>query len=118
MPITSSPNNTAYCFGGVLDDEEDEDLCGNFFNDCYCLDLEKLTWKCVSVTGKKDTETKSRRRKKQDNENGMLYSSTYLFLSLNQLICIQDLSIQRSCIENIRLKYLRITSVFLKLLFV
>lgn len=70
MPITTSPNNTtAYCFGGVFDDEGDEDLCGNFFNDCYCLDLEKLTWRNVTVSGKKEAESKSRRRKKQENDD-------------------------------------------------
>lgn len=70
MPITSSPNNTAYCFGGVFDDEEDDDLCGNFFNDCYCLDLEKLTWRSVNVSGKKEPDSKNKRRRKQDNEDG------------------------------------------------
>lgn len=68
MPITLSPNNTAYCFGGVFDDEEDDDLCGNFFNDCYSLDLEKLTWRSVNVSGKKDT---NKRKNKQENYENM-----------------------------------------------
>lgn len=83
MPITSLPNNTAYCFGGVFDDEEDEDLSGNFFNDCYCLDLEKLTWRSVTVSGKKEGESKSRRRKKQDNENGMFCIFVLFLLNVN-----------------------------------
>lgn len=73
MPITLSPNNTAYCFGGVFDNEEDEDLFGNFFNDCYCLDLDKLVWRCVTVSGKKDGEIKTRRKKQQDIDNGKLF---------------------------------------------
>lgn len=71
MPITLSPNNTAYCFGGVFDEEEDEDLCGNFFNDSYSLDLEKLMWRSVNVSGKKESEPKIR-RKKQDNAKGKI----------------------------------------------
>lgn len=70
MPITLSPNNTAYCFGGVFDEEEDEDLCGNFFNDCYSLDLEKLTWRSVNVNAKKESEPKVRRKKKTDGDKG------------------------------------------------
>lgn len=73
MPITISPNNTAYCFGGVFDVEDDEDLCGNFFNDCYCLDLEKLTWRSVTVSGKKENETKLRRKKKECDGINLVY---------------------------------------------
>jgi len=37
--------NKAYFFGGVFDAEEDEEsISGNFFNDLYCLDLEKLNF--------------------------------------------------------------------------
>jgi hypothetical protein len=37
--------NRAYFFGGVHDDEEDDEtLFGSFFNDLYCLDLEKLNF--------------------------------------------------------------------------
>ena len=37
--------NRAYFFGGVHDDQEDEeDISGSFFNDLYCLDLEKLNF--------------------------------------------------------------------------
>lgn len=73
MPVAVSANNTAYCFGGVFDEEEDEDLYGNFFNDCYCLDLEKLIWRNVNVTGKKESETKVRRKKKQDEKGNVLF---------------------------------------------
>lgn len=37
--------NRAFFFGGVHDEEEDEEnLSGSFFNDLYCLDLEKLSF--------------------------------------------------------------------------
>lgn len=37
--------NRAYFFGGVQDEEEDEEnISGTFFNDLYCLDLEKLNF--------------------------------------------------------------------------
>ena len=46
--MTVTPNtigNRAYFFGGVFDDEEDEEnIHGSFFNDIYCLDLEKLNF--------------------------------------------------------------------------
>ncbi|RZC36859.1 Kelch 4 domain containing protein [Asbolus verrucosus] len=59
MPITSTPNNTiAYCYGGVFDVEEDEEnLAGIFYNDFYSLDLEKLVWRGVTMTGKKEAKT-------------------------------------------------------------
>lgn len=38
--------NLAYMFGGVFDEEEnDEDLKGTFFNDLVALDLEKYQWR-------------------------------------------------------------------------
>ncbi|XP_044252755.1 kelch domain-containing protein 4-like [Tribolium madens] len=60
MPMTSTPNNTtAYCYGGVFDVEEDEEnLAGIFYNDFISLDLEKLTWRNVTVSGKKTKEAK------------------------------------------------------------
>lgn len=71
MPITSAPNNIAYCFGGVFDHEEDEDLLGSFYNDLYALDLEKLVWRSLALTGKKDGDTKAKRRRKIDDEEGI-----------------------------------------------
>uniref|UniRef100_A0A6P7G8K9 Kelch domain-containing protein 4-like n=1 Tax=Diabrotica virgifera virgifera TaxID=50390 RepID=A0A6P7G8K9_DIAVI len=67
MPIISTANNlSAYSFGGVFDVEDDEeDLCGNFYNEFLQLELEKLSWRNVSLSGKKDRSAKS----KQDKEN-------------------------------------------------
>lgn len=46
MTVTANTiGNRAYFFGGVFDDEEDEEnILGSFFNDIYCLDLEKLNF--------------------------------------------------------------------------
>ncbi|XP_055912865.1 kelch domain-containing protein 4 [Eupeodes corollae] len=42
--------NKAYCFGGVMDIEEDEeDLRGQFGSDLYCLDLASPTWRLIEV---------------------------------------------------------------------
>lgn len=70
MPITSASNLlSAYCYGGVFDIEDDEEnLAGNFFNDMFQLDLEKLCWRTVSVTGKKDKDASTRRRKNVKDE--------------------------------------------------
>jgi len=67
--------NQALMFGGVYDndnDDEEEDLHGTFYNDLFALDLEKLHWHIVTLTGKKEiTGTKGRRKKrKQKEESG------------------------------------------------
>nr|XP_023020044.1 kelch domain-containing protein 4-like [Leptinotarsa decemlineata] len=69
MPIVSASNNlSAYCYGGVFDTEDDEEnIAGHFFNDLYQLDLERLTWKNVSLSGKKEKD-KPRRRKNKDGD--------------------------------------------------
>lgn len=69
--------NQAFVFGGVYDDadDEEEDLHGTFYNDLFALDLEKLHWRVVTLTGKKETtitggiEGRRRRRRKQKEEN-------------------------------------------------
>lgn len=68
MPITTTSNNlTAYCYGGVFDVEDDEEsIAGTFYNDLILLDLEKLQWKNVYLTGKKTAKYKSRRNKKDE----------------------------------------------------
>lgn len=73
MPIISSSNHlSAYCYGGVFDVEEDEEnLAGIFFDDMFQLDFDKMCWRSVSVTGKKDKDFSSRRRKNiKEPDNG------------------------------------------------
>ncbi|KAJ8919748.1 hypothetical protein NQ315_006277 [Exocentrus adspersus] len=69
MPLTTTVNNlSGYCYGGVFDVENDEeDIRGNFFDDFYQLDLEKLIWKTVTLAGNKEKDLKSRRRKNKDD---------------------------------------------------
>lgn len=58
-------------FGGVHDDEDednDEDLCGNFFNDLYQLELDKGKWTQIRLKGPDRSEKKSRRKKKECEE--------------------------------------------------
>lgn len=77
MPMVTTQNNTAICFGGVFDVEDDEEeLSGKFFNDAHSLDLEKLVWRSVVPTGKKDKDAKARRRRNKeegDNVEGISY---------------------------------------------
>lgn len=66
--LMTSAGNRAYSYGGVFDVEDDEDISGTFYNDLLSLDLEKLTWRTLTASGKKK-EQKSRRRK-QNEEGG------------------------------------------------
>merc|ERR1739838_38926 len=69
--MAPSGNDRAVAFGGVYDEEdEEEELEGVFYNDLFQLDLTKTIWHEVVVTGKKDIEKKSRRKKKADGEEG------------------------------------------------
>ncbi|CAG9763379.1 unnamed protein product [Ceutorhynchus assimilis] len=67
MPVVTSINNlSAYCFGGVFDVEDDEeDISGNFFNDFYQVDLEKMIWRQMQLSNRKDSKP---RRQKATNE--------------------------------------------------
>ncbi|XP_033328312.2 kelch domain-containing protein 4 [Megalopta genalis] len=57
-------SSLAYMFGGVFDEEDnEEELHGRFYNDLMALDLEKLQWHTVTLTGKKDVTARRRRRK-------------------------------------------------------
>lgn len=53
--MTVALNNKAYCFGGVLDIEEDEEnLKGKFCNDLHALDLSSNTWSLQKLKTKKE----------------------------------------------------------------
>ncbi|KAG8223617.1 hypothetical protein J437_LFUL003485 [Ladona fulva] len=67
--MVSAPNNNAYSFGGVFDVEEgEEELSGTFFNDLFILDLEKIAWRTVHLTGKRSEKPKRKQRKEEDME--------------------------------------------------
>lgn len=76
--MTSTPNNTtAYCFGGVFDVEDDEeDIAGQFYNDFYSLDLEKLSWKNLVLSSKKNKEEKKPIEEEEITEIEMKTEST------------------------------------------
>ncbi|XP_034945486.1 kelch domain-containing protein 4 [Chelonus insularis] len=46
--------NIAYIFGGVYDNEDEEELRGVFFNDLLVLDIEKYYWSIVKISNKND----------------------------------------------------------------
>lgn len=67
--------NQAFVFGGVYDDNndaEEEDLRGTFYNDLFMLDLEKLHWRVVTLTRRRETivtgGTEGRRRRRKQRE--------------------------------------------------
>jgi len=71
------PNNKAYLFGGVFDEEdEDEFLEGVFYNDLLMLDLEKCKWFSVELSKQPVGEKKKRRKKKEINGDGGEESET------------------------------------------
>lgn len=60
--------NKAVCFGGVFDEEENEEqLQSQFYNNLYTVELDKGKWFEAVLSGKRSvTEKKKRRRKKDD----------------------------------------------------
>lgn len=69
MTMTLAPNSNAYCFGGVFDVEDDEeDLSGTFFNDMYSLDVEKIAWRQLTLTGKREKTRKNKKKVDGGNE--------------------------------------------------
>ncbi|XP_071172959.1 kelch domain-containing protein 4-like [Mytilus edulis] len=72
MPMVTIPGNKAVCFGGVFDEEEDEEqLEGRFYNDMYMLDMEKGKWFSMTPRGKKDEKEKKKRRREKENDEDM-----------------------------------------------
>lgn len=66
MSISTGSTTKAFCFGGVFDQEDEEDLAGTFYNDLFMLDLEKITWRSVTLSGKQQKEKSKRRKDKGD----------------------------------------------------
>ncbi|XP_054013467.1 kelch domain-containing protein 4-like isoform X1 [Hylaeus anthracinus] len=61
-------SNLAYLFGGVFDDEDnEEELNGTFYNDLVALDLDNFQWHTVALSGKKDVTVRRRRRKPKED---------------------------------------------------
>ncbi|XP_060595724.1 kelch domain-containing protein 4-like [Ruditapes philippinarum] len=71
LSLATVSNNRAVCFGGVFDEEDnDDELKGKFYNTLYFLELDKGKWFEGEMRGKKLTEKKKRRRKKDEDSAG------------------------------------------------
>ncbi|GBP94390.1 Kelch domain-containing protein 4 [Eumeta japonica] len=58
----TAPNGKAYCFGGVMDVEEDEEnVRGQFGDELLSLDLSTLTWRLIEINKKNNIEKKVKR---------------------------------------------------------
>jgi len=70
MTGITGPNDKAYCFGGVFDEEDDDEfLEGKFYNELWMLDLAKHKWFQVEL--KANVGDKKKRRRKKKDENGV-----------------------------------------------
>ncbi|XP_053740902.1 kelch domain-containing protein 4 isoform X1 [Synchiropus splendidus] len=58
----------AVLFGGVTDEEEEEDIDSDFYNDLYLYDVVKNRWFPGSLRGSKSQRKKSRRGRKDGGE--------------------------------------------------
>ncbi|XP_030375150.1 kelch domain-containing protein 4 [Scaptodrosophila lebanonensis] len=55
----TAPNGKAYCFGGVMDvNEDDEDVQGQFGDDLLALDLTAQSWRLLEIGQKSSASTK------------------------------------------------------------
>ncbi|XP_007887551.2 kelch domain-containing protein 4 [Callorhinchus milii] len=66
--LTIGPNNRTVLFGGVYDEEEEEDLQGEFFNDIYFYDMVKNRWFAGQLKRHKGERKKRRRAKKEEGD--------------------------------------------------
>lgn len=65
---TMPQTNRAYLFGGVTDEEGEEDLEGCFFNDLYLLELDKGHWTLLQVQLGRDQGSKAASKCKRSPE--------------------------------------------------
>lgn len=72
-----SQNNKVYCFGGVMDVEEDEEnLQGQFGNELYCLDLSSIAWRQLEINKKEKVFTKDKESSMDASENENVVTTT------------------------------------------
>ncbi|XP_051884200.1 kelch domain-containing protein 4 isoform X2 [Pristis pectinata] len=80
--LAVAPNNRMVLFGGVHDEEEEEDIQGEFFNDIYLYDMVKNRWFAGKLKERKGEKRKRRRGTKEEggvkveNESPKSRSST------------------------------------------
>ncbi|XP_041375577.1 kelch domain-containing protein 4-like [Gigantopelta aegis] len=71
LSLTVAPGNRAILFGGVHDENEnEEELEGTFFNSLLLLELDKCRWHNISIRGKKEESERKKRRRKVKDEDG------------------------------------------------
>ncbi|XP_005989196.1 kelch domain-containing protein 4 isoform X1 [Latimeria chalumnae] len=66
--LAVGPNNRVVLFGGVYDEEEEEEIEGDFFNDIYFYDMVKNRWFPGQLKRPKSEKKKRRRDKKIEAE--------------------------------------------------
>ncbi|KAF8771893.1 Kelch domain-containing protein 4 [Argiope bruennichi] len=67
LSIAVAPNNRAYVFGGVHDDEVDEEnLLSMFHNDLYALELDTGRWFPINLRGKKSRGGRKRHKRSRN----------------------------------------------------
>ncbi|XP_059848997.1 kelch domain-containing protein 4 isoform X2 [Hypanus sabinus] len=64
--VAVAPNNRIVLFGGVHDEEEEEDIQGEFFNDIYLYDMVKNRWFAGNLKEHKGEKRKRRRGTKEE----------------------------------------------------
>lgn len=65
MSAVVAPGNRGIIFGGVYDEEEDEEqLEGTFLSDMYSIDLDKGQWFSAQLRGPKQAAAEKKRRRK------------------------------------------------------
>ncbi|RZF40849.1 hypothetical protein LSTR_LSTR003359 [Laodelphax striatellus] len=66
-----APPNRIFAFGGVMDQEdEDEDLVSEFFNELLLLEVDRTTWRNVVLSGKKQDKKKKKKEKEASDADG------------------------------------------------
>ncbi|KAK2085634.1 kelch domain containing 4 [Saguinus oedipus] len=68
--VATAPNHQTLFFGGVCDEEEEENLEGEFFNDLYFYDATRNRWFAGQLKGPKSEKKKRRRGRKEEPEGG------------------------------------------------
>ncbi|XP_061450216.1 kelch domain-containing protein 4 [Rhineura floridana] len=70
--VAMGPGNRSLLFGGVHDEEEEEQLEGDFFNDIYFYDLAKNRWFPGQLKGPKSEKKKRRRGPMMEDSHAAL----------------------------------------------
>ncbi|GBN89504.1 hypothetical protein AVEN_198665-2-1, partial [Araneus ventricosus] len=71
LSIAVAPNNRAYVFGGVHDEDPDEEnLASVFHNDLYALELDTGRWFPINLRGKKSRGGRKRHKRTRNDAGG------------------------------------------------